>query len=176
MYKIHKTPIKMRPVFSDCASVTNPLKKQGNVMLQTFMQSFQKFFKDSFALKQILNNIVVPQQGRLLRTDDTLIYTNIDTDYVLLGILAFLWNTEINYKFTPFKPESLTEALELVMHNSLFCAGNLFVRMILGTAIGNSPALPYVLLLEGIHEVRKLATFCPFVPLYVQFIIYISEL
>ena len=60
MYKVHKTPIKIRPVVSDCASVTHPLGKWVDVMLQPIAQGMQTYFKDSFELKKLLDATTVP--------------------------------------------------------------------------------------------------------------------
>ena len=56
-----------------------------------------------------------------------------------------------NFDFR-YDPEALIDALELVLRNSVFTAGDLFVKMLSGTAMGSPPAPPYADLFEGLHE------------------------
>ena len=61
MYKVHKkkrsngeTPT--RPVCSDVASITNPIGKWVDLMLQPLAQSMETYFKDSFSFKVLTDD------------------------------------------------------------------------------------------------------------------------
>ena len=126
MYKIHKSPIKTRPVVSDCASVTNPLGKWVDVMLQPFAESMETYFKDSFELKFITDQFIVPPGGQLFVIDAKSVYTYIDTDVALLAIAEYLRDDETNRQFSHNRGETLISALEIVMKNSIFRFGGNF--------------------------------------------------
>ncbi len=83
MYKVHKNPIKARPVVSDCASVMNPLAKWVCVMFLPFAAGLQTDFKDSFELKKILDATVVPPGAKVFTCYASSMYTSIDTDAAL---------------------------------------------------------------------------------------------
>ena len=59
LYKIHKTPIKTRPVSSQCGSVSYAIGQYVDEMLQPTAKAQQSYFQDSFALKKLLNGLVL---------------------------------------------------------------------------------------------------------------------
>ncbi len=63
--KIHKTPISMRPVCSDLASLPHSLGQWLDLVLQSVMTDQPTYFKDSFALKCELNTLVIPPNASL---------------------------------------------------------------------------------------------------------------
>ena len=80
MYKVHKQTLSTRPVCSDCASITNPIDKWVDVMLQPIAQSMPTFFKDLFAFKAIIDALKVPLGGKSFTADAVSMYTNINTN------------------------------------------------------------------------------------------------
>ena len=80
MYKLHKSPIKTRPVCSDCASTPHALGQWVNEMLQPIAQSQPAYFKDSYALKKLLDGITLTKGKRygLCAFDAVSMYTNIE--------------------------------------------------------------------------------------------------
>ena len=105
MYKVHKDPIKTRPVVSDCASITNPLAKWVCMMLKPFANSLSTNFKDSFELKKILDGVVVPPGAKLFTCDASAMYTNINTDAALSAIAKYLHDADTQLRF-PLRPRS----------------------------------------------------------------------
>ena len=170
MYKIHKSPIKTRPVVSDCASVTNPLGKWVDVMLQPFAKSMETYFKDSFELKSIIDQFIVPLGGRLFVIDAESMYTNIDTDVALLAIAEYLRDDETNRQFSHYHDETLISALEIVMKNSIFRFGDIYARQISGTAMGKPCAPAWATIFEGLRVTKFLPLWREHLPLYKRFI------
>ena len=80
LYKLHKTPIKTRPVCSDCASLPHALGEWVDEMLQPLVKAQATYFKDSFALKKWLNSLTLPANSSLFTYDAVSMYTNIYTE------------------------------------------------------------------------------------------------
>jgi hypothetical protein len=126
VYKIHKSPIKTRPGVSDCASVTNPLSEWVDVMLQPFAELMETYFKDSFELKFITDQFIVPPGGQLFVIDAKSVYTYFDTGVALLAIAEYLRDDETNRQFSHYRGETLISAMEIVMKNGIFRFGGNF--------------------------------------------------
>ena len=83
-YKIHKG-IKnghwpTRPVCSDVSSLPHGLGKWVDNMLQPIASSQPSYFHDSFAFKQLLTPLTLPQGARLFTCNAKSMYTNIPTE------------------------------------------------------------------------------------------------
>ena len=80
--KLHNTPIKTRSVCSACASTTHGLGQWVNEILQPVALAQQAYFKDSFALKDKLDQIELDPDKRhsICSFDAISMYTNIDTE------------------------------------------------------------------------------------------------
>lgn len=170
LYKVHKPSLKTRPVVSDCASIINPIGKWVDTMLQPFSRDMPTYFKDSFALKKILDETVVPARARLFSCDAEAMYNNIDTDDALATIAAYLRDSETERRFDHYSPECLIRAIEIVMRNNIIRFGDLYVRQTSGTAMGVPPAPPYANIFEGLHEIDFLPLWKARLPLYKRFL------
>lgn len=168
MYKVHKDVLSTRPVCSDCASITNPIGKWVDVMLQPIAQSMPTYFKDSFAFKELIDDIVVPIGARVFTSDAVSMYTNIDTNAALSVICPYLRDNET--EFGHYHAETLIRALEIVMNNNIIRLGDRYVRQVSGTAMGKPPAPPWATLFEGIHEIEFLPRWQEHLLLYKRFI------
>ena len=170
LYKIHKTPIKTRPVVSDCASVTHSLGKWVDVMLQPFAQDLPSFFKDSFELKKTLNTINVPPGARLFTCDAESMYTNIDTEAALTVISAFMIDPETIKEYTHYNAATLIAALEIVMRNNILRFGDKYAKQLSGTAMGKPCAPCWAILFQGLDENKLVPTYIIYLKLYLRFI------
>ena len=65
LYKIHKPGLTTRPVCSDCASTPHALGQYVDETLQPMVKTQQTYFKDSFALKNILDTLHIPPNASL---------------------------------------------------------------------------------------------------------------
>lgn len=171
MYKVHKSPLKTRPVVSDCGSCTYALAKWVDIQLQPIVQELPFYFRDSFDLKElILNPAIVPARSRVWASDAVGMYINIPTDPALVEIAAYLRDPETQKQFPHFKAEMLIAALEIVMQNSLIKCGDHFVKQISGTAMGKPCAPPWANLYQALHELKFRNDWIAQVPIYIRFI------
>jgi len=173
LYKVHKLlltpgPVKTRPVCSDCASITNPIGKWVDVMLQPLAQKMPTYFKDSFAFKDITDELRLPPRARIFTADAVSMYTNIDTNAALAVICPYLRLMED--EFDHYHAETLITALEIVMKNNIIRFGDVYRKQIRGTAMGKPPAPPWSTLFEGLHEMEFLPLWETYLASYVRFI------
>ena len=158
LYKLHKTPLKTRPVCSDYASTPHALGIWVNQILQPIAKSQQAYFKDSFSLKDLLELIILPMGKRcsLFTFDAISMYTNINTDDCLKRLSKFLEKRETQARFN-YPCKALVQALIIVMKNNRMTFGDVFVQQLAGVAMGMSPAPPIANLYVALHE----STFIP---------------
>jgi hypothetical protein len=93
IYKIHKKQGEdgswpTRPVCSDVTSYPHILGKWVMEQLQPVAQCQPSYFKDTFELKKMLDDIELPPNARLFTADAVSMYTNIKTEPALLEILG----------------------------------------------------------------------------------------
>lgn len=129
----------------------------------------QTWFKDSFALKNKLDTLVVPHRALLFSCDATSMYTNIDTDAAFAVIAAFLRQEDTQRKFE-YNAEALIRALEIVMRNNIFRFGDLYIRQLSGTAMGKPCAPSWANIFQALWENQIVALYAAFLPLYWRFL------
>jgi hypothetical protein len=148
MYKIHKPGRKTRPVCSDCSSMLHALGKWITTELNPIAQRQQSYFQNSFALKEMLDNMEVPPNTKIFSCDATSMYTNIPTGPALQVVGQYL-----RANCDAALAEALIDALTIVMQNNIVQFGDTFWKQISGTAMGISPAPPWAILFFAIHEI-----------------------
>lgn len=166
LYKIHKNPIKTRPVISGCGSLLHPLGHWIDEELQPIAKSMPSYFKSSFVLKEELISLRLPPNAVLFTADADSMYTNIDTDHALNIIGEYI---DTNQRSTG-NPAALKSALEIVMRNMICVFGDLHFKQEKGTAMGTPPAPPWATIYFGIHEQKFLGTYVDVLMLYKRFI------
>lgn len=164
MYKIHKNPISTRPVCSDCTSLLHPVGQWITTKLQPIAQKMPSYFKNSVALKEMLDSFDVPPNTDIFSCDAESMYTNIPTDAAMAELRQYLEENRDSFEIAK-NPQVLLEALELVMNNNIIQFGDTFWKQICGTAMGISPAPPWAIIFFAIHELR-------FVPQWVAHLIF----
>ena len=147
MYKIHKPGRTTRPVCSDCSSLLHGLGKWITTELNPIAQRQQSYFQNSFALKEMLDDMEVPPNTKIFSCDAKSMYTNIPTEPALEVVGLYL-RAHCNSKLA----EALIDALTIVMKNNIVQFGDTFWKQISGTAMGISPAPPWAILFFAIHE------------------------
>jgi hypothetical protein len=94
LYKIHKGMKNgrwpTRPVCSDVTSITHGIGKWLNEQLAPVQRAQKSFFKDSFELKKLLDELVLPPNALLFTADATSMYTNIRTAPALQAVSSYL--------------------------------------------------------------------------------------
>jgi len=158
--KLHKTPISTRPVCSDCASLPHPVGKWVDRQLQPVVRDQATYFRDSFELKCLLDNLdTLPPSACLFTYDAVSMYTNIDTEECLQRLQHFLKDPETSTKYPHLYPDALIEALHIVMRNNRMKFGNMIVHQHKGIAMGMAPTPSIANLFVAIYEQAHITTF-----------------
>ena len=122
----------------------------------------QTYFKDSFALKNILDTLHIPPNASLFTYDAISMYTNIDMEDCINRLSDYLHSPETWFGFKHYTPEALIEAIKLVMCNNRMKFGDIFVCQVSGIAMGMSlaPTIAnlYVAIYEQLHLLKYLET------------------
>jgi hypothetical protein len=165
--KVHKTPLKTRPIVSCSGSLFQPLGLWVDSMLQIVACVQPAYFKNSFDLKEELVSLDLPPGTLLFTADAQSMYTNIPTDKALQVIGDYLRENSERFPSVPIAP--LMEALYLIMKYNYFTFGDTIYHQKTGTAMGTPPAPPYANLYFAIFEQAYQAMF-PELRLYRRFI------
>jgi hypothetical protein len=155
LYKIHKGKKNgrwpTRPVCSDVSSIPHGLGKWVTEQLLPIAHAQDSFFRDSFDLKNLLDNLQLPPNALLFTSDATAMYTNIKTTPALDTISQYLREHERTL-FNHYQSESLISALHIVFLNNILKFGDTYWRQISGTGMGISPAPPWATIFYALHE------------------------
>ena len=150
LMKVHKTPLKTRPVVSCSGSLLHPLGVWLDTMLQPIATSLPSFIASSYDLKEALQEMPgLPSNAQLFTADAISMYTNIDTTSALEALSSFLRSSE-EYKHLPI--DIILTGLELLMTNNVFQFGDCFFHQKTGTAMGTPPACCYATIYYAVHE------------------------
>ena len=164
--KVHKSPLKTRPIVSCSGSLLEALGIWVDDKLQIAAKQQRSYFKSSFDLKRELLSLNLPANASLFTADAQSMYTNIPTDRAIHFIAKHLRQTE--YPGIPTK--ALIEALTIVMKNNIFTFGDTTWQQKTGTAMGTPPAPPWATLYFALCEEIFLPLFGGNLLLYRRFI------
>jgi hypothetical protein len=149
-FKIHKLPLKTRPIVSVSGSLLHALGRWVDIQLQPLLRRLPSFIASSTELKQCLERLPpLPSHARLFMCDAVSMYTNIDTDHALDTIGHFL---RTNKLARGLPADAILSALDLIMRCNIFKFGDTFWKQLSGTAMGTPPACAYATLYFAIHE------------------------
>ena len=148
--KVHKTPLKTRPIVSCSGSLLEALGIWVDDKLQQVAQQMRSYVKSSFDLKQILVQLELPSDCYLFTADAISMYTNIPTDFALKTISSFLRRNRRRFPGLPL--EATIAGLTIIMRNNYFTFGDTIWKQKKGTAMGTPPAPPYATIFYGIWE------------------------
>jgi hypothetical protein len=117
--KLHKTPLKWRPIVSCIGGVTEHISNWIDYHIKRIITSSPTFLKDS---QQVLQELKVmgplPPHAILFTSDATAMYTNIEPN---VGIGAIKkWIETTNDLPDNFPKEMILKALGLVMNRNVF--------------------------------------------------------
>jgi hypothetical protein len=156
LYKLHKSPISTRPVCSDCGSLPHALGQWVDLMLQPMVRAQHTYFKDTFDLKDELDELRLPHNCSLFTCDAIKMYDKIDTEDCIARLKEYLWSVETNIRFPHYHPKALIEAIELVMRNNRMRFGDILAKQLVGIAMGMSPAPSIANLYVSIYENKSI--------------------
>jgi hypothetical protein len=155
--KVHKSPLKTRPIVSFSGSLFHSLGVWVDTHLQAVAKSFPSYLQSSFDLKTDLDSLNLPPNCRLFTADATSMYTNINTDAAITAIHDYIMHNQAQFPNLPLTP--LTAALKLIMKHNVFQFGDTFWKQLMGTAMGAPPAPTYANISFGTHENTFLPTY-----------------
>ena len=166
--KVHKTPLKTRPIVSCSGTLLYPLGIWIDDKLQRIASIQQSYFKSSFVLQAELVQLTNLSNISLFTADAVSMYTNINTNKAITIISKYLRDNE--HLFMDIPINALIEALSLTMKNNIFRFGDTTWLQLTGTAMGTPPAPAYATLYYAIHEDNILREFGSNLSLYRRFI------
>jgi hypothetical protein len=149
-FKVHKTPLKTRPIVSCSGSLLQPLGKWIDKILQGIASKQRSYFKSSFELKDELMDLELPAGSKIFTADAVSMYTNIPTKFAIDKIEEYLYASREYFPDIPIR--ALISALRLVMNMNVMDFGDTTWHQLNGTAMGTPPAPPYATLYYAIHE------------------------
>jgi hypothetical protein len=149
--KVHKKPIKLRPVVSCINSFTSVFSNWLDYRMKQLLHPIPSYIKDSRDLLKELKSLTIPKGAKLFTADATAMYTNITLENGLEA-LHNLINTNSNLIPPNFPSALFLTTLEIVMSNNIFTFSDTFWRQLHGTAKGTPAAPLYSILSFGHHE------------------------
>jgi hypothetical protein len=171
LWKIHKTPLKTRPIVSMSGSLLQGISCWLDRQLQPLCRQLDSFIASSWELVQDFQahraTGIPLTDGRLFTCDAVSMYTNIDTDHALSTIKGFLRHSPMA---EGMNEPAISAALDIVMRGNVFKFGNTFWKQLTGTAMGTPAAPMYATLYFGIRESRMPDRFRMRLNLYKRYI------
>ena len=166
--KVHKTPLKTRPIVSCSGSLLFALGIWIDDKLQPVARRQKSYFKSSYVLKQHLLALDLPPNAKLFTSDAVSMYTSIPTAPALREIAHYLRRNRALFPDVPVT--ALVDALTIVMKNNVVQFGDTHWLQLSGAAMGTPPAPPYATLFYAIFEDTLLDEFSDNLFLYRRFI------
>ena len=151
MPKVHKTPLKLRPVVSCINSFNSIFSTWLDFRMKQLLPLIPSYIKDSRDLLKEIQTLHIPSDAKIFTADASAMYTNIDTN---TGIKAFhdLFDRYAEEIPTDFPQGLFLHVLEIVMNNNVFSFGDTFWLQTDGTAMGTPAAPLYSIITYGVHE------------------------
>ena len=168
LMKVHKSPLKTRPIVSFSGSLFHSLGVWVDTHLQAVAKSFPSYIESSFDLLHDLNTINLPPGCRLFTSDAKSMYTNIDTDAAITSIRDYIIANQAKFPLLPVTP--LIEALGLIMRHNVFQFGDTAWKQLSGTAMGAPPAPTYANASFATHEDAFLPAYSNHLAYYKRYI------
>lgn len=155
--KVHKTPLKTRPIVSCSGTIFAQLGKWVDQQLQPIAQAQPSYIKSSFDFRDELLKLDIPPGALLFTADAQSMYTNIPTADGLRLIREYLYSPHCA-EFD-FDIDAVMSGLSLIMNQSYFDFGDTTWKQTRGTTMGTPPAPPYATLYYAIHERALMSDF-----------------
>ena len=150
--KIHKNPLKTRPIVSSCGTYIHAFSRWVDYHLQKIREAIPTYIRDSQDLVTQLKQLgTLPSNARLFTADATSMYTNISPEHGIATIRKWFGDFE-NELPLGYPTELILEVLELIMKNNIFEFGDSFFLQLIGTAMGTPVACIYATIYYAYHE------------------------
>ena len=156
--KVHKNPVKMRPIVTCIATVMNCWSKWLSYWLFKLTPLLPTYVRDTSHIVQELRAIRdLPPNAFVFTADAISMYNNIDTNHAIDVITTWLDELSTHANFpTDFPMKAIKEAMAIIMSNNHFEFGDLNFLQLLGTAMGTSAAVMWATIYYAYHEVKCL--------------------
>ena len=158
--KVHKTPLKTRPIVSVSGSISHGLGRWVDCCLQRLCRHLPYRTISSSTLCDDLRKIKdLPPTARLFTCDATSMYTNIDINHALTIIQDFIEHSPQLSQELGVPVPLFIAALRCLMIHNVFRFGDTYWLQLFGTAMGTPPAPMYATLYFGILEQKLIPKF-----------------
>lgn len=147
--KVHKTPLKGRPIVGSCKCLITNASILLDKLLQPVMQSLPTFIKNS---NELITTLETSPTTHLLAADITSLYPSIDIQEVLHALRFTLTNA----KFSNI--ELIMELTTWVPTNNYIIFNNLHYLQIKGVAMGTNVAVVFSCIYMSYIKQRTLQT------------------
>ncbi len=137
--KVHKQPLKGRPIIPSFNTLTTGISKYLDYILQPYVSHCFTVIKDSKSLVNLLEETTFPSECMLFTADISSLYTNIPTSKGIEYIEQFMFEMGL----PPWKITEYRKLLEIVLNNNIFKFDNKLYLQINGTAMGTVVAPTY---------------------------------
>ena len=162
--KIHKTPVKGRPIVSAVGYITTPISTVLNYILKDYLKKFNTICNNSTHLIQRYEGTTIPPGYLWLSADVESLYTNINLTKLIDTIQTIL-NEDGN--INPNIRSWTITALKWVLYNNYFLInGNIFLQIhgiAMGTSVAPILANLYLAFMERHNFIQQL-------PLYMRYL------
>lgn len=140
--KVHKEPLKGRPIIPGVSWITTPASILVDDLLQPLLQHVPTVLADSKSLVIELNRTAFPQPDcRLITADVSSLYTEIPIDKGLAFIKVLM--REHPDLIPPALQALISDLLRIVMENNYLQFGGKYYHQIKGTAMGTPAAVVF---------------------------------
>eukprot|EP00804_Cyclotella_cryptica_P015541 CCRYP_003568-RA/>CCRYP_003568-RA protein AED:0.17 eAED:0.17 QI:0/0/0/1/0/0/3/0/226 len=145
--KVHKTPVKLRPIVPKVGTSIESVSKWLDHQLQKLMRTS----RDSDTLRREVIEIQILPNAKLVTFDSQSMYSNICLDHAMQGRKHWL---EQSYRAPITRPlnRAILQGLELVMRHNIMKFGDSYFLQLIGTEMGTSVAVVFANLYFGWHE------------------------
>lgn len=131
--KIHKTPLKMRPIVSNISAPTYKLAKWLVRKFSEFDPPKGKFVKNSMDFVKRLKNVKVEKDEVMISFDVVSLYPSVPIPEAIQNVSDWLRTTNI----TDTQKNTLVDATRVCMQQNQFRFRNKFYKLRRGTSMGN---------------------------------------
>ena len=152
--KVHKQPLKLRPIVSSVNSEIEILSIFLDYQLQKVVRHCTGYLRDSWELLEEIKSLgALPSNARLITVDAVSMYDNIDTEHAIESIGKWLELHKADCKRCGMSPpEFILKGIGIVMRNNIFDFDNITCRQENGTAMGTSLACMFATIYFSYHE------------------------
>lgn len=157
--KLHKDPIKLRPIISSINWVTTDLAKWLDIKLQPLLQQVTWVVPNSMEIVNRLEqfpNIHYNRDVKLVTADVISLYTRINLDEAYGVLYEFFVSYEL-FECTPSSARMIVDLTKSVMENNYFMYGKNYYKQICGTAMGCNMAPVFANLFVAAYEWKFIA-------------------